>query len=392
MKVFVRDINTFESLAVLDASAWTLPVYSASDVSGSITVAGEYSYGGDWAIIDGMVYYLEQSAPSGGATTLTVKKPFYAFNRDLIYSGTGTEELGAFIANEIETEFVNQSDEEYAAPYISVVSDTDINVDLGFGENEVFSFADIFALAVEEGIEFTFTPDFDSLEITINEIAPQTHNIFFGDGKNFLDSATLTSEIVAKCTVRRITVKDSLITVVSSTDFYWHSDGSVTETPPVPRIKGSWAVVSITDADIELVDGAKEAMADNASAYKITFYSDLDLGLRDVCTFRINDKVVVGTITLKRVSSSARTYYECGDLPTTMTEKFSKATTPKVASKSVTYESKQTSYVSSSGGTIEGLDVDGTLTANGSIVIDQNSYGTSLPASGTEGQIFFVVS
>ena len=392
MKVFVRDLNSFESLAVLDASSWTLPVYSASDVSGSITVAGEYSFGGDWAVIDGMVYYLEQSAPSGGATTLTVKKPYYAFNRDLVYSGTGTEELGSFIKAEIEAEFVAQTDDEYATPYISVVSNTDVSTDLGFAENEVFSFIDVFSLATEMGLEFTFEPDYNSLEITIDEIAPEAHNVFFGDGKSFLDTATLSSEIVAKCTVRRITVQDSLITVVSSTDYYWHPDGTVSETPPIPRVKGSWAVVSITDIDIDLIDGAKEAMAENASAYKITFYSDLDLGLRDVCTFRINDKVVVGTITLKRVSSSARTYYECGDLPTTMTEKFSKATTPKVASKSVTYESKQTSYVSSSGGTIEGLDVDGTLTANGSIVIDQNSYGTSLPASGTEGQIFFVVS
>ena len=103
MKVFIRDLNTFESLAVLDASSWDVPVYSSADTTGTITVAGEYSLGGSWAIIDGMVFYLEQTSSDAGATTLTVRKPYYAFNRDLAYSGTGTEELGSFIASEISS-------------------------------------------------------------------------------------------------------------------------------------------------------------------------------------------------------------------------------------------------------------------------------------------------
>ena len=393
MKVFVRDLNTWAALATLDASSWEVPVFSSADSTGTITVAGEYSLGGSWAVIDGMVFYIEKTAASGGSTVLTVRKPFYAFKRDLVYSGTGTEELGAFIAAEITGEFINQADSAYKMAYLSVISSTDITYDLGYGENEVFSFLDVFQLAEELGIEFDFSPEYDELTVTISERSPASHNVWLEDGKTFLQSATLTSEIVAKVTVRRITVQDSLITVESSTDYYWHEDGTITTTPPFPRIKGSWAVVSITDADIDLIEGAKDAMKNNASAYKITFYSDMSLHLGDVCTFRLNGEVVTGTVTLKKVSSSARDYYECGDLPTTMTEKFSKATEKTKKPSSVTYENGDSGYLSASGGTVGGaMTVAGQLNANGAVVVDANSYGPALPATGKEGQIFFVVS
>ena len=391
MKVFVRDLNTWAALATLDASAWKVPVFSSSDKTGTIQVAGEYSLGGHWAVMDGMVFYIEKTSVTSGSTVLTVRKPYYAFKRDLAYSGTGTEELGGFIASEITDEFISQADTFYAMTYLSVSSSTNINADLGYGDNEVFSFLDVFMLAEEMGIEFTFTPGYDSLSIAISERTTHAHNVFLGDGKSFLVSSTLTSEIVAKATVRRISVSDSLITVDSSTDYYWHVDGTVSTSAPYPRIKGTWAIVSITDGDIALLDGAKEAMQDNASAYKITFYSDLDLGLGDVCTFRLNDGVVTGTVTYKEVSSNAMPFFECGDLPTTMTEKFAKATAPKSTAKSVTYESGEDNYLSTSGGTVNGLDVSGTLLANGAVVVDSNSYGSSLPAQGREGQIFFVI-
>lgn len=391
MKVFVRDLNTWSSLATLDASAWKVPVYSSSDKTGTITVAGEYSLGGSWAIMDGMVFYLEKTATANGATTLTVKKPYFAFNRDLVYSGTGTEELGAFIASEITDEFIGQTDSFYAMTYLTVSASTNVNQDLGYGDNQVFSFVDIFMLAEEKGINFRFYPGYDSLNIVITERSPSSHNVFLGDGKSFLVSATLTSEIVAKATVRRISVSDSLITVDSSTDYYWHEDGTITTTAPSPRIKGTWSIVSLTDSDIPLLEGAKEAMKDNASAYKITFFSENDYNLGDTCTFRLNDEVVTGTITYKEIASNARAFYECGDLPTTMTEKFAKATAPKSTAKSVTYESGEDNYLSTSGGTVGGLDVSGTLLANGAVVVDDNSFGTSLPAVGREGQIFFLI-
>ena len=84
MKVFVRDLNTWAALATLDASSWEVPVFSSADSTGTITVAGEYSLGGSWAVIDGMVFYIEKTAASGGSTVLTVRKPFYAFKRDLV--------------------------------------------------------------------------------------------------------------------------------------------------------------------------------------------------------------------------------------------------------------------------------------------------------------------
>ena len=391
MKVFVRDLNTFDSLAVLDASAWDVPVFSSSDTTGTITVAGEHSLNGSWAIMDGMVFYLEKTSSNAGATVLTVRKPFYAFNRDLVYSGTGTEELGSFIASEISSEFVSQADTAYKMAYISVSSSTSVNVDLGYGENQVFSFLDVLKLAEEMGIKFTFTPSYNSMSLSISSLSSAAHNVFLGDGKSFLVNATLTSEIVAKATVRRIFVADSLITVDSSTDYYWHMDNTISTSAPSPRIKGTWAIVSITDSDIPLSEGANDAMSNNASAYKITFYSDNSYNLGDVCTFRINDEVVTGTITLKRVSSSNRPYYECGDLPTTMTEKFAKSA-EKTQKKSVTYESGDNNYLSSSGGTVGGaMTVAGTLNANGAVVVDSSSYGSSLPATGKEGQIFFVI-
>lgn len=51
-----------------------------------------------------------------------------------------------------------------------------------------------------------------------------------------------------------------------------------------------------------------------------------------------------------------------------------------------------------SGGTIRGnatiigsATIYGTLTANGTFKVGSNNYGTSLPSSGTEGQVFFLL-
>lgn len=393
MKCFFRSLSTWEHLAAPDVADYTAVLYAAAKKTGSVKVAGEDpNLSGCWAVLDGSLYYAQKAAPSGGYTTVTLAKPIYAFSRDVVYSGDGTEDLEDFIACEIQTNWIEQTDLPFAMPYLTVSPVGTTAADLAFTDNQVYAFTEILELAEEMGIAFTWAMTSESLTLHIQKRVPSAHNIFFNDGHSQLQSVSVAEQCVSKVTCRRISVEDDVITVGAVKTFFWHSDGTITETPPSPRIPGTWSVVSVTDDDIDLDVAAAEAMAGNNSTVRIVFASDRVLGLGDMITCRVNEKVITAAVTMATGRrGDPRIVYELGSLPTTLTEKY-EAAAAKRREQSVTYENAEDRPVSSAGGTVGGsLSVNESLRAN-VLAVGSNSYGTSLPPTGSVGQVFFLLS
>lgn len=313
------------------------------------------------------------------------------------YGGTGTEVLESFIGHVIEDRFINEADPMYGIPYLEVYPYGGTVVDLGYQENEVYSFLDIIDLALEKKIRFSFVMSVTKLMLFIFPALNEEYNVFFGDGHNFMESATLSNELVARVTVRRIiTYDDSEIELDEEKDFYWNRGGEITTDPPNPRIKGLWQIVSVEGDDVDLYDAAEEAMEDNDESVKVSFYSDQEFNIWDQITCKVNNELIKETVTSCTVSSDDSRYlYTIGKMPTTLTEKFEKQAANKETSlsqeQSITYEDMDRSYLETSGGTIGGnMAVNQTLSAN-TLVVGPGSYGSSLPSNGSDGQVFFVI-
>lgn len=321
-------------------------------------------------------------------------KTYYELVND--YGGIGTEVLETFIKHAIEDSFVNEPDPMYAMPYIVVDTIGETIVDLSYEVNEVYSFLDIIDLAYEKKILFAFTMTATNVMIHIFPAPAFEYNVFFGDGHNFLEDVTVSNELVARVTVRRIENIDDGIEVFEERDFYWHKGGEITETPPEPRIKGIWDIVSVDDENTELKYAAEEAMADNDEAVKVTFYSDGLYLLGDKITCPVNNEVITEAITSCFISSDdSRRLYSLGKMPTTLTDKFEQAASENDTDDmtvSSTYEAKSGSYLAKTGGSVNGnLGVQDTMSTN-KMVVGANSYGSSLPEKGQTGQLFFVLS
>lgn len=390
MNCFFRSLTDWSHISAPDVADFAVPVFSATKKTGTVKVAGEDpELSGCWAVLDGRLFFAQKAAPSGGYTTVTLAKPIYAFTRDLVYTGNGTEDLETFIAGALSQNWIGQTDPLFAMPYLTVTPVGTTAADLAFSNNQVYAFTEILELAEELGIAFTWTMTSEGLTLHIQKSTPQAHNISFNDGHSQLQSVSVTEQTVAKVTCRRITVADDVITVGAVKTFYWHSDGTISETAPSPRIPGTWAIVSVTDEDIDLDVAAAEAMAGNNSTVRIAFASDRILGLGDMITCWVNGKVITAAVTMAtRRFSDPRIAYELGSLPTTLTEKYEAAAEQRRA-QSVTYEGQTEKPISAAGGVVGGnLTVNENLKAN-VLAVTSASYGNSLPAAGMVGQIFF---
>lgn len=319
------------------------------------------------------------------------------------YGGVGSEVLETFIKKTIEESFVNESDPMYAMPYIrvEVVGDTATVATLNFITNEVYSFLDVIDLAYEKKLLFAFSMSASEILISIFSAVPEENNVFFEDGHNFLQDTTISNERIARVTVRRVREDGDYLEIDEEKDFYWHKGGEISTTPPDPRIKGVWDIVSVEDEDIDLLEAAEEAMDSNDEAIKVEFYSDQKFFLWDKITCIVNNEVITEAISSCVLSYGDQRYlYTIGKMPTTLTDKFEQSNgghsssvirKSSGVSQSVTYENNTESYLAKTGGSINGnIGVQDT-TSTDKLIIGANSYGSSLPSTGKTGQVFFVI-
>lgn len=327
MDIFIRDIRDWSFKVYTASNDWEIVLFDTEDSSGRVSVPIESSeFTGNWLLIGDKIFYISSTSPKDGATDLTISEPYYAFNRTLVYHGDGTENLESFICNTIINEFVEQSDEFYSFPYITCNSLTTTSVKIDIRENEEFNFIDILQLAKEKGIQFDYSFTGEGIHITVAVKEHSSSLIFFNDGHTILEESALSDELVAKVTVRKIEEVDEIITVLETQNYYWHEDGTITTSPPDPRLPGRWEIVSFKEdedsTEDQFLENAKEAMDKNDDTYKIVFYSDRVYLNGDKVNCKIGGAMYLATITCCKISTdNSFYYYRAGNLPTKLTEK-----------------------------------------------------------------------
>ena len=324
MDVWIRRSSDWSHRQRLPLLDWEIPFFSAANDAGSLTIPGEYDdLNGEWAVVDGRLYLIDSCSPKSGATKLKILLPKNAFSRTLRYSGDSAEEYGPFIAGALTDEYIDQADPVYAMPYLSVSSSDTTEFIFPVLDGETYTLLAIIDQAADAGVFVDFAPGQAGIAVTIAARSPATWALFAGDGHTQIASQTYTSSIVAKADVRSIEQDRDTgeVTVLDSGTFYWHEDGTVDETPPDPRIRGEWVQVDVT-GDTTLLDGAVSAMASNAEAYKLEFWSDRVLRLGDEVVCRFGGILARGTVSYARTSfKDRRTFYRAGRASTTLTEK-----------------------------------------------------------------------
>lgn len=324
MDIWIRSVRTWAHLDRRRAASWSAPVFSSGSDAGTITVPGETNdYTGDWLICDGRLYTIKSCSPKNGVTQISVQLPEQAFARQLRYSGSGAERFGTFLASILQTEYIDQTDDMYSMPYLSVSSLDTTAFAFPVAGGEVYTLLQIIRLAAASGVYLTWTPSISGLAVQIASRESTVHHLFFSSGHEQLITQTYTSSVVAKATVRQTQTDRTTgeVTVLDSATYYWHTDGTFSTTPPDPRIPGTWVLTDVNEKKT-LEEGAAAAFGRNTQAYKIEFYSDREMQLNDLVLCRIGELVVQGYVTFARRSSAdSRIFYRAGDAATTLTEK-----------------------------------------------------------------------
>ena len=329
MELWIRSLKSFASICRVSALSYDLPIDSVDlSAAGSVVVSGILEdYTDNWAVIAGHLYVISKSSAKAGKTTLSLALPEAAFSRALVYTGSGSETYGSFISATLQREWIAQPDDAYALPYLSVSNSDTTSFSFPVGNGEIYKFLDVLQSAAEVGIRLRFTTRHDGVAVAIAKEPTASHTVFTEDGHTTVRNCTVSRNVIAKVTVRQVqkTTRDGVTTrtLLGTGVYYWHPNGTVSTSPPSPRIPGSWTTVEI-DEKQTLTEGAAKATAKNIASYKIEFWSDRVFSLRDDITIRIHSNTYRGAVAHKGIQfGRTQTLYRIGSLPTTLTEQLS---------------------------------------------------------------------
>ena len=325
MDIWIRSMQDWSHKARYRVLSHDVPLYSFDKDPGTATIPGEHDGLSDnWAVLGGRLYLITGCSPKNGSTALKLLLPEHAFSRQLRAAEyISASHYGDFMAARLTAEYVEQSDALYAMPYLTVSNSDTTSTQVLMAPETVYTLRDVMLEAALAGVYCTWTPSLSGVDLQIAHRAPAEVRLIDGDGHTQVVSQAYTRSIAAKATVRRITKALGSMLILESAVYYWHLDGTVSTTPPSPRVPGEWVLY---DADADrgetLYFGASEAFKENSDAYKLEFYSDRTLQLGDQVICRFRDLVVKGRISCASVSSKdCRTLYRAGRSDTTLTDK-----------------------------------------------------------------------
>lgn len=322
--IFFKDRLTFFVKGQCELLASDPLVYDAiDDTTSQITVPLGGASGiniNDWALIDGNIWLVKGTSQEETTSKITLEPVWRLFARDHIWHQTTYSSKGAFIADVIENEYINQSDPFYAYPYILI---TNMDTETTFKapadeENDIYSLRDYIENAIKiDEIFFEVYVTKDRISINIRPRPSNTQTVVFNDGHTIYEGANFGDGAISKVTVLQ-TIEEN----TTQTDFYLNGAGEVVLHPPSPRVEGDWSVISIGEDDIP-IDEAQEEFKDTIDSYKIEWASDRELFVGDSVRFRLQDgSTHFGKVTYKATKSSDGLYhYKSGSLKTTLTDK-----------------------------------------------------------------------
>lgn len=308
---------------------------------------------GAWALwTDGGcsgLFVIESVTPEEDRARLTLADPLKIFDRDVWFTGAmaSASTTAALIEAVIRSEWIGNTDEAYACPYLTIVNELGTTDPVlikprevkaaegdGSGGPVLFNVCAYFRMLRDAyRIDVVLS---DSRRAVICRIAKRTeaaHNVPFGDGHAILVAQSFGgADTVAKVSVIQKVLNAS---AYGRYDYYLTEDGDMSEedAPPETRAPGRWSVITVGEPEEETAaaykslrrDEAARQFGENSGGLRIEFWSDREYSLGDVLTMRLNGKRVKGRVAvIRRRSDNARWFYRVGDLATSLTDKLKK--------------------------------------------------------------------
>lgn len=333
MEAFVKAFSTYRTIKHDTVLASSLVLDSLDMETSTVTVKGtgiNRSDTGNWLILDGNVYQINNVKPQSDRTLLTLVSPIDAFSRPLeLDEQPSGQTNGGFIGQQLVSHWVECEDPVYVMPYLVVVNtDSTPFVPPELDNGGLFKLPEYCRLMRKSYRTIVRFADAGStLVCTITHAPVVTRQVSFEDGHSKLQSVDYSSSGTAKLTVLQDVdtgEKDEngdAVTRREETVWYLSEDGNVSQTIPARRASGQWSTITIKGKD-DPQTKAIETFAKNKANHKLEFWSDRDLSVQDDCSFVVYGESLQSYISYKRKSSEDRRfYYKSGELAVTATEK-----------------------------------------------------------------------
>lgn len=315
MIAYVKRRKDFKTVVMAEAVSWAVPLASIEDDVGNIVLYGnEVTRGheGDFLIMDGYIWLIDQVTPEEEQTTVTVVDVRSAFDRKLPYVSQGTT-IGSWLAEQMENHYKSVSDTVYAMPYLLIVN-TDVTDYLPPTVVDGLYNLRTYMRKVNRlrDVQVMFSVEQDQLLVKISHRTRPTHNIVFDDGRSQLLSRSYSRSSIAKVTAFRNNI---------GIDYYLSKNGSVSKTEPTERAEGAWEVLALSEGE-DMDERVQDVFSQNSNSHKIEWMSSREFDLYDTTYIRLDGGLMSSYISYIGISSGDnRFHYKSGELATTLTER-----------------------------------------------------------------------
>lgn len=315
MVAFIKRRKDFRTVASAEVVSYDVPLASISDDVGTIVLYDTTvtrGSEGDFLIMDGHIWIVEQVTPNEMQTTVTVTDIAAAFDRLLPFGEDG-ESIGSFLAQQLADHYRNVSDLSYQMPYLEITN-LDNTPWLGPTVTDGLFNLRTYMRKVNRlrDVQVLFSVSQNKLNILIQPRTRPSHNILFGDGTSQLISRSYSRSSIAKVTAYQFGEGHT---------YYLSADGDVIQEEPIFRAEGKWEVLALEDTE-DLEEKVQDIFSQNSNSHKIEWRSTKTYELYDTVVLRLDGGLMSSYVSYIGISSAdQRYYYKSGELATTLTER-----------------------------------------------------------------------
>lgn len=315
MVAFIKRRKDFKTVASSEVVSYDVPLASIADDVGTILLydtAVTRGNEGDFLIMDGHIWLIDQVTPDEMQTSVTVTDIAGAFDRSLPYEGE-SESIGTFLAQQFIDHYRDVSDLNYQMPYLEI---TNLDNTEYLGPTVVDGLFDLRTYMRKvnrlRDVQVHFSVSKDKLCILIAPRQRPSHNILFGDGTSQLISRSYSRSSIAKVTAYQLGIGHT---------YYLSADGKISQEEPVFRAEGKWQVLALEDTE-DLNEKVQDIFSQNSNSHKIEWKSTKAYELYDTVVLRLDGGLMTSYVSYIGISSADhRYYYKSGELATTLTER-----------------------------------------------------------------------
>jgi len=325
MTVYIKDAKTFRTKWAGEALSWDMTEKSIYDEVTKVEIRAEKEgiEAGDLISVEGYLGVVKSIAVDKDVLEITANDGNLLFYHDLFETtDTCAEGIEGFLKRQIEANFQNSGDAEYAMPYLRVEAKTttpapDFKPDVEGGLWNIKTF-----LSKTRRLYRVFmdiVPARDHLFIVLEHRAGTQRKVDLSmEAYELLNesySAQQTAKVTSKCKATG-----------GTKDWYLLEDGSIVNQKPAQgRANGKWARV-VVDEEKDVEKEVKEEFNQNSYSHMIEFMTREQFDFFDPVQLRTPGGIVLQSYisAVRKTQGDERTTYKTGSLGISLTEQLNK--------------------------------------------------------------------